>query len=75
MHLENSIHEANDSRSLGELFLYFTDEMADITWIQAFQVLLQMFRTILVGNSELSDQKINELVEAFMNVIPVALKL
>ena len=33
--------ESNDNRSLRELFLYFSDEMSDITWIQAFQMLLQ----------------------------------
>lgn len=44
--LEN--RESNDKRSLGELFIYFSDEMSDITWIQAFQMLLQMFRTISV---------------------------
>ena len=43
--LEN--RETHDNRSLGELFLYFSDEMSDITWIQAFQMLLQMFRTML----------------------------
>ena len=46
--LEN--RESNDNRSLGELFLYFSDEMSDITWIQAFQMLLQMFRAILSDN-------------------------
>ena len=75
MMLSLESRETNDNRSLGELFLYFTDEMADITWMQAFQMLLQMFRTILVGNTELSDPKINELVDAFMNAIPAALKL
>ena len=74
MMLSLESRETNDNRSLGELFLYFTDEMADITWMQAFQVLLQMFRTILAGNTELSDQKINELVDAFMNGIPAVLK-
>lgn len=66
--------ESNDNRSLGELFLYFSDEMSDITWIQAFQMILQMFRTMLADNSELSDEKIDELVDAFMNAIPVLLK-
>ena len=66
--------EANDNRSLGELFLYFTDEMSDITWIQAFQMLLQMFRTMLIDNSELSDEKISELVDAFMDAIPAVLR-
>ena len=74
MMLSLESREANDNRSLGELFLYFTDEMADITWMQAFQMLLQMFRTILANNTELSDKKINELVNAFMNAIPAVLK-
>ena len=66
--------ESNDNRSLGELFLYFFDEMSDITWIQAFQVLLQMFRTMLSDNTELSDEKINELANAFMDALPALLK-
>lgn len=70
--LEN--RESNDNRSLGELFLYFSDEMSDITWIQAFQMMLQMFKTILTDNAELSDEKIDELVDSFMNAIPVLLK-
>lgn len=70
--LEN--RESNDNRSLGELFLYFSDEMSDITWIQAFQMLLQMFRAILSDTVELSETKIDELVDAFMSAIPTALK-
>ena len=67
--------ESNDNRSLCELFLYFSDEMSDITWIQAFQMLLQMFRTMLSDNTELSDEKINELASAFMNTLPAMLKI
>ncbi|MCQ2513155.1 MAG: transposase, partial [Lachnospiraceae bacterium] len=66
--LEN--RESNDTRSLGELFLYFSDEMADITWIQAFQMLLQMFRTMIADNTELSEDKIDELADTFMNALP-----
>ena len=66
--------ESNDSRSLGELFLYFSDELSDITWIQAFQMLLQMFWTMFEENTELSDEKINEMMETFMNALPVMLK-
>lgn len=71
--LEN--RESNDNRSLGELFLYFSDEMSDITWIQAFQMLLKMFRTMLSDNTELSDDKIDELVDTFMNTLPALLKM
>ena len=74
MMLSPESRESNDNRSLGELFLYFSDEMSDITWIQAFQMLLQMFRTMLLDNTELSDEKINELVDTFMNTVPDMLK-
>ena len=74
MMLSLESREGSDNRSLGELFLYFSDEMSDITWIQAFRMLLQMFRTILNNNTELSDDKIDELVDTFMNTLPGLLK-
>lgn len=74
MMLSLESRESNDERSLGELFLYFSDEMADITWIEAFQLLLQMFRVLLTDNTELSDEKINELVDTFMDTLPSLLK-
>ena len=74
MMLSLESREGSDNRSLGELFLYFSDEMSDITWIQAFRMLLQMFRTILNNNTELSDDKIDELVDTFMNTLPALLK-
>ena len=74
MMLSLESREGSDNRSLGELFLYFSDEMSDITWIQALRMLLQMFRTILNNNTELSDDKIDELVDTFMNTLPGLLK-
>ena len=43
-------------------------------WIQAFQMLLQMFRAILSDTVELSETKIDELAAAFMSAIPTVLK-
>ncbi len=37
-------------------------------------MLLQMFRTILNNNTELSNDKIDELVNTFMNTLPALLK-
>ena len=74
MMLSLESRESNDPRSMGELFLYFSDEMADITWIQAFQMLLQMFKTLLADQIDISDEKIDELVDAFMDAIPALLK-
>lgn len=66
--------ESNDKRSLGELFLYFSDEMSDITWIQALHLLLQMFRKLLTDNHDMTDDKIDESVNTFMDTIPALLK-
>ena len=74
MMLSVESRESNDTRSLGELFLYFFDEMSDVTWIQAFQMMLQMFKTLLAEQLGVCDEKIDELVDAFMNAIPVLLK-
>ena len=38
------------------------------------KMLLQMFRTMLTENTELSDEKISELVDAFINALPIMLK-
>lgn len=75
MMLSLESRESNDERSLGELFLYFSDEMSDITWIQAFQLLLQMFSELLADNLDIADDKINALVDAFMDAIPALLKV
>ncbi len=74
MMLSLESRESNDERSLGELFLYFSDEMSDITWIQAFQLLLQMFRELLADNLDIADDKIDALVDAFMDAVPALLK-
>ena len=66
--------ESNDIRSLGELFVYISDEMADITWLQALQMLLQLIRSTLSETAELSEEKINELVDNFLDTLPSLLK-
>ncbi len=38
-------------------------------------VLLLMFRTMLSYNTELSDEKINELANAFMDALPTMMKI
>ena len=66
--------ESNDIQSLGELFVYISDEMADITWLQALQMLLQLFHSTLSETAELTEEKINELVDNFLDTLPSLLK-
>ena len=74
MMLSLESRESNDIRSLGELFVYISDEMADITWLQALQMLLQLFRSTLSETAELTEEKINELVDHFLDTLPSLLK-
>lgn len=48
--------------------------MSDITWIQAFQLLLQMFRTLLTDDLDIADDAFDALVDAFMDALPALLK-
>ena len=48
--------------------------MSDITWVQAFQLLPQMFRELLADNLDITDDKIDELMDTFMDTIPALLK-
>lgn len=61
MMLSLESREVNDQYSLRGILLYFTDKMSDITWTQAFQMLLEMFRIIPAYNIELTEEKIDEL--------------
>lgn len=74
MMLSLESRESNDIRSLGELFVYISNETADITWLQAFQMLLQLFRSTLSETAELTEEKINELVDNFLDTLPSLLK-
>ena len=75
MMLSFESRESRDERSPGELFLYFTDEMADITWVQAFQLLLQMFREVLSDACGLPEEKITEFVDTFISTLPIVLQM
>ena len=74
MMLSLESRESNDIRLLGELFVYISDEIADITWLQALQMLLQLFRSTLSETAELTEEKINEPVDNFLDTLPSLLK-
>ncbi len=61
--------ESEDPRTLGELFLYFSDELADITWLQALTLIMDMFRKIMTEEFSVSSEKMEELVDTFLSVL------
>lgn len=62
--------ESQDERSLGELFLYFSDELADITWLESLKLLMELFRAVMKKCLELSEETVSELVDIFISGIP-----
>ena len=62
--------ESQDERSLGELFLYFSDELADITWLESLKLLMELFRAVMKKCLELFDETVSALVDIFISGIP-----
>ena len=63
-----------DNRTLGEIFYLFTDELADISWIQAFHILMQLFIDTLKDKLLLSTDQLDTLMDVFLSALPISLK-
>lgn len=61
---------AVDERSMGELFYLCTDEMADITWHEAFQKLMRLLEEILTENLDLSEKELQKIMTIFLDSLP-----
>jgi hypothetical protein len=70
--LEN--RRSSDLRTMGEIFYYIQDEMSDITLIQAFHLLMQVFIDTIADKLSLSSEQLDQLLDAFMAAIPKELK-
>lgn len=66
--------QASDLRTLGEIFYYITDEMSDISLIQAFHLLMQVFLDTITDKLSLTSEQLDQLLEAFMAALPRELK-
>lgn len=59
-----------DNRTLGEIFYLLTDELADITWIQAFPILMQAFINTFSEKLSLTADQMKKLMDAFLSTLP-----
>ena len=57
--------ESEDPRTLGELFTYFIDEIADVTFAQAFRLIMDMFSNMMTERFELSEE-ISSMIDSFI---------
>ena len=60
----------SDDRTIGEIFHYLSDELSDITWIQSFHLLMQVFINTLSDKLSLTSEQLDCLMEAFIKALP-----
>ncbi|BAF58570.1 hypothetical protein PTH_2669 [Pelotomaculum thermopropionicum SI] len=70
--LEN--RESKDPRTLGDLFYVCCDELQDISFAEAFQLLLAMLKNTLRKFLAITDGALQELVNNFISCLPSFLK-
>lgn len=63
-----------DFRTLGETFYFFSDELSDITWIQAFHLIMQIFMNTISDKLSLTSEQLDQLLDAFILALPKELK-
>lgn len=66
--------QESDPRTLGEIFYLLSDEMVDITWIQAFHMLIHVFMNTLSEKLSLTSEQLGQLMEAFLLALPKEIK-
>ena len=66
--------QTEDLRTLGELFFFLVDEMADITFNRSMVILMEAFIASLQEIIKLSDEQLDALVENFESRLPKYLR-
>jgi hypothetical protein len=59
-----------DDRSLGEIFFFFTDELADITFAESFQIILRAMFECIYTVFQVTDEQIDVFIEMFVDRLP-----
>ena len=65
---------SSDKRTLGELFYLVADEMSDINWMQAFQMLMDAFLSTLADKLSLTSSQLEQFMDSFFEALPSSTK-
>lgn len=63
-----------DVRTLGETFYFFANELSDITWIQAFHMIMKIFMNTISDKLSLTSGELDKLLNAFLSALSKHLK-
>lgn len=59
-----------DERTLGELFCYFIDELADITFAESYQILLKAMFESIYAIFQVTDEQVSDFIDLFIEKLP-----
>ena len=59
-----------DDRSLGEIFFFFTDELADITFAESFQIILKAMFECIYTVFQVTDEQMDTFIRMFVDCLP-----
>lgn len=62
--------QTNDNRTLGEIFYLVSDELSDITWIEAFHMIIQIFMETISDKLSLTSEQLDKLMDSFLLALP-----
>lgn len=63
-----------DERTFGEIYCHVSNELSDITWLEAFRLLMEVFLSAVTDKLSLTDKELDILLETFMEALPEMLK-
>ena len=59
-----------DYRSLGEIFFFFTDELADITFAESFEIIMRAMFECINTVFQVTDEQIDSFIKMFVHCLP-----
>ena len=72
--LSVAIREQNDSRAHGGMFHLFCDEIRDVDFQEAFNLIINLFVDVLRENLFLTKEMIDKILDDFMKKLPDFIK-
>ena len=59
-----------DYRSLEEIFFFFTDELADITFEESFEIIMKAMFECIYTVFQVTDEQIDSFIKMFVDRLP-----
>lgn len=63
-----------DEKTLGELYCFIARELSDITWLESFRLLMDLFISTVSDRSLLTEKELDDMLEIFIDALPEMFK-